>query len=66
MQAMRYVTKVERGKVVLPRLRLKSGTPVEVIVLVGGNEEFEDLAAAAQTSLDFWDNPIDDQVWNDA
>lgn len=26
----------------------------------------DDLIAAAQTSLVFWDNPFDDQDWNDA
>jgi hypothetical protein len=25
---------------------------------------FQDLLAAAQTSLEFWDNPLDDEDWN--
>jgi len=29
-------------------------------------DDFADLTAAAQSSLDFWDNPWDDEDWNDA
>lgn len=25
----------------------------------------EDLAQASESSIDFWDNDIDDEVWND-
>ncbi|HBK53108.1 hypothetical protein [Syntrophomonas wolfei] len=28
--------------------------------------EFKDLEMASQTSCDFWDNAIDDEVWNNA
>jgi len=27
---------------------------------------FDDLLAAAESSLGFWDNPFDDEDWNDA
>jgi hypothetical protein len=43
-----------------------SGTPVEVVVLAPPSDEFADLVSAAQTSLDFWDNPQDDADWNNA
>ena len=68
MQALRFETRVApNGTVRLPRMRLKKGTHVEVIVLVREREdEFTDLTRAAATTLDFWDNPIDDKVWNDA
>jgi len=68
MQAIKYETKVSKqGRILLPRLRLKQGTPVEVIVLVRDrDEESDDLLTASGSSLDFWDNPIDDKVWNDA
>ena len=26
----------------------------------------DDLLIAAESSLDFWDNPIDDEVWNES
>ena len=29
-------------------------------------EEWNDLIQAATSSLDFWDNPYDDEDWNDA
>ena len=30
------------------------------------NKEFKDLLLASETSMDFWDNSIDDEVWNNA
>lgn len=27
--------------------------------------EFQDLTAAASSSVDFWDNPFDDEDWNE-
>jgi len=27
-------------------------------------EYFDDLLAASESSLDFWDNPFDDEDWN--
>ncbi|WP_227002726.1 DUF2281 domain-containing protein [Salicibibacter kimchii] len=29
-------------------------------------EEYRDLLQASESSMDFWDNKIDDEVWNDA
>jgi len=28
-------------------------------------DSFSDLQAASVSSTDFWDNPIDDEVWNE-
>jgi hypothetical protein len=42
-----------------------AGTPVEVVVLTPLTDEFTDPVQAAQTSLDFWDNPQDDADWKD-
>jgi hypothetical protein len=42
------------------------GTPVEVLVLIPEVEDLSDLVQAAQTSTGFWDNPLDDEDWNDA
>ena len=30
------------------------------------NQVFKDLELASESSLDFWDNDIDDEVWNNA
>jgi hypothetical protein len=36
------------------------------VFVLPGPQEFEDLTAAAASSLDFWDNPLDDEDWNEA
>lgn len=67
-QAVQYELFVNAaGRLEMPPLGLPEGTPVEVIVLVGGgqNEEFTNLQAASETSLGFWDNSVDDETWND-
>jgi len=30
------------------------------------NDEFGDLLLASESSLDFWNNDVDDEVWNNA
>jgi len=37
-----------------------------VIVIPEAGREFDDLVAAAGSTLDFWDNPLDDEDWNAA
>jgi len=29
------------------------------------DNDFSDLLQASQSSMGFWDNPIDDETWND-
>jgi hypothetical protein len=53
------------GKLEVP-VPLPPGTEVEVLVLAPEDESFEDLARAAGSSTDFWDNPADDEDWNNA
>ena len=45
---------------------LPPGTPVEIVVLAPEEETFADLVQAAGSSTDFWDNPLDDEDWNNA
>lgn len=57
------------GRLVVNHLGVADGTEVEVIVLVddaSGDRQRDDLLAAAEGSLEFWDNPIDDEAWKDA
>jgi hypothetical protein len=56
------------GKVELDLNDMPDGTPVEVIVLLPSalNGSSDPLLAASESSLEFWDNPIDDEVWNSA
>ena len=35
------------------------------VLVIQGPSEFQDLAAAASSSLGFWDNPLDDEDWNE-
>lgn len=39
---------------------------VVVLVLPDDRDNFQDLMSASMSSLAFWDNAIDDAVWNDA
>jgi hypothetical protein len=64
--AFKYELEVkEEGKVEL-RVPLPSGARVTVFVIKESDERFEDLTSAAQSSLDFWNNPLDDEDWNNA
>ena len=68
MEALKYRAEVGAdGEVTLPRLRLSQGTPVGIIVLVRASEDEDDgLLRASVKTMDFWDNPVDDEVWNKA
>ena len=69
MQALKYKAEVgPEGEVKLPRLSLTQGTAVEVIVLVreSEGEDQEGFRRLAAKTMDYWDNPIDDEVWNNA
>ena len=48
------------------RAPLPPGVHVTVFVIKEADERFEDLTSAAQSSLNFWDNPLDDEDWNNA
>ncbi|MEO8168883.1 MAG: DUF2281 domain-containing protein [bacterium] len=65
-QVLKYYTSVKQGgRVELDKIPLKAGTKLEVILLET-DDQFEDLVKASETSLEFWNNSIDDEVWNDA
>ncbi len=65
-QPLRYRTTVKQGgKVEISKVPLKAGTPLEVI-LIEENGKFNELLKASETSIDFWNNLIDDEIWNDA
>jgi len=42
---------------------LTQGTPVLVFIVEDG-DRVRDLVAAAESTLDFWDNPLDGEDWN--
>lgn len=58
-----YVRIGEGGRIELPELKNLKGRRAEVIILPP-EEGAEDLLVASESSLDFWDNPVDDEIWN--
>ena len=66
MEALKFYVKIgEDGKIDLPELEKLKGRRAEIIILPL-EESFEDLLIASESGLDFWDNPIDDEIWNNA
>lgn len=64
--ALKYDTEVLDGGRVELCVPLPPGAHVTVFVIETNNSGFDDLLLASQGSLDFWDNPFDDEDWNDA
>jgi hypothetical protein len=48
------------------QLPLPSARQVTVFVVERSDDDLNDLLNAATSSTDFWDNPDDDEDWNDA
>lgn len=64
--ALKYELEVlEHGRLEL-EVPLAVGARVVVFVVQQVDELFDDLTAAASSSIEFWDNPMDDEDWNDA
>ncbi len=64
--ALKYEVEVgEDGQVALS-VPFAPGARVVVLVVGEQVDAFDDLVSAAESSLDFWNNPYDDQDWNDA
>lgn len=64
--ALKYEAAVaDNGRIEL-NIPLPAGTPVVVFVVEQPRDEFTDLVSAAQSCLDFWDNPYDGEDWNNA
>jgi hypothetical protein len=61
------VTVQENGHIDIP-VPFAPGKRVVVFIIQHEREEdvFSDLTVAATSSLDFWNNPIDDAEWNNA
>lgn len=55
----------EDGRIAV-QVPFPSGARVTVFVVEEPAERFDDLLAAAESSLSFWDHPLDDEDWNDA
>jgi hypothetical protein len=47
------------------KVPLPAGQRVRVLI-VPEDDELRDLMRAAESSTDFWDNPLDDEDWSNA
>jgi hypothetical protein len=64
MQALKYHSVVKKnGTIEIPKLPFTEGQRVEIIILPE-NAPHHELTEASESSLKFWDNPTDDEVWN--
>ena len=63
-QALKYEVEVQaHGRVEL-HVPFTPGVRIVVFVIEEPLDTFGDLAAAAESSLAFWDHPFDDEDWN--
>lgn len=58
-----FPTDITPGEIEIILLLPEEGAPV-VSRETGPEDECEDLLSASESTFDFWDNPIDDEVWN--
>jgi hypothetical protein len=63
--ALKYDVEVNANGQVELTVPFPVGSHVTVFVLEAG-ESFADLLFASESSLAFWDNPLDDEDWNNA
>jgi hypothetical protein len=63
---LRYDFEVPSDGRIEVQLPLAAGSQVTVYVVQQGTSTFDDLLASSVSSTDFWDNPEDDEDWNDA
>ena len=63
--ALKYDVEVSENGHVDLSVPFPAGARVTVFV-VEDVDSFTDLLFASQSSLEFWDNPLDDKDWNNA
>jgi hypothetical protein len=63
--ALKYDVEVNQNGQVELTVPFPPGAHVTVFVLEAG-ESFSDLMTATESTLDFWNNPLDDEDWNNA
>ncbi len=61
--ALKYDAEVKSDGQVEVVVPLPPGSKVTVFI-VGAADTFNDLLLASQSSLEFWNNPLDDEDWN--
>ncbi|HJS19613.1 MAG TPA: hypothetical protein VJ785_12760 [Anaerolineales bacterium] len=63
--ALKYDVEVNQDGHVEIAVPFPAGSHVTVFVLEAG-DAFSELLSASESSLSFWDNPLDDEDWNNA
>jgi len=66
LDAYKFETETGPSGKVEVTVPVAEGTRVEVLVMVPASDDLQHLVAAAGSSTDFWDNPLDDEDWNNA
>ena len=61
--ALKYEVEVKQDGRVELDVPFPAGVHVTIFV-VGFGDTFDDLLTASESSLDFWNNPFDDEDWN--
>jgi len=64
--ALRFNVLVGQGGRLELAVPFAPGARLTVIVLPESESAFQELTAASQSSLSFWDHPWDDEDWNNA
>jgi hypothetical protein len=64
--ALKYEAQVTPDGRIDVAVPLPAGANVVVFVIPEATDDFADLTAASQSSTEFWDNPLDDEDWNNA
>ena len=63
--ALKYEVEVhDQGRIEL-EVPFAPGSRLVIFVIQDMIDSFGDLLSAAQSSLEFWDNPLDDEDWNE-
>lgn len=64
--ALQYDVEVQKDGHVEFDVPFAAGARIVVFVIQKQDDQFHDLVNASTSSLDFWDNPVDDEDWNNA
>ena len=64
--ALKYDVEVQGDGRVELKVPFPAGAHVTVFVIEATEDVFGDLLFASQSSLDFWNNPYDDEDWDNA
>ncbi len=64
MHAIRVIRQVQTaGSILLESLPFQEGQTIEIILLPV-EDNLDDLARLSESGMGFWENDVDDQVWN--